>query len=128
MRLKEKKKKNERIQKSSEGVITYNESLSFENCTNNISYTYYSSNEENGNNRFTQPQNEFKENINKGEGAQKYVYKSKINKKRYSCIKKKRKETFLHNTNLNDSGEYSSDSLEDTNLMNVMCIDSLKEI
>ncbi|CXI91327.1 conserved Plasmodium protein, unknown function [Plasmodium berghei] len=125
---KEKKKKNERIQKSSEGVITYNESLSFENCTNNISYTYYSSNEENGNNRFTQPQNEFKENINKGEGAQKYVYKSKINKKRYSCIKKKRKETFLHNTNLNDSGEYSSDSLEDTNLMNVMCIDSLKEI
>ncbi|ETB56184.1 hypothetical protein YYC_05652 [Plasmodium yoelii 17X] len=127
-KIEHKNKKNERIKNSSEDVITYKESLSFENCTNNISYTDYSSNEENGNNHFTQPQNEFKENINKGEDTQNYVYKSKINKKRYSCIKKKKKETFLHNANSNDAGSYSSDSLEDTNLMNVMCIDSLKEI
>ncbi|SCM04168.1 conserved Plasmodium protein, unknown function [Plasmodium chabaudi chabaudi] len=124
----EKNIKNEKISESSEELIAYKESMSFDNCTNNTSYTDYSSNEENSSNNFIQPQNEFKENPNKGESDQNYVYKSKINKKRYSCIKKKTKETFLCNANSNDLGPCSSDSLEDPNLMNVMCIDSLKEI
>ncbi|CAD2100326.1 conserved Plasmodium protein, unknown function [Plasmodium vinckei lentum] len=124
----EKNIKNERISEPSKELIAFKESSSFEKCTNITSYTDYSSNEENSSNHFIQPHDEFKENSNKGKDAQNYVYKSKINKKRYSRIKKKTKETFLYNANSNDPGPYSSDSLEDPNLMNVMCIDSLKEI
>ncbi|CRG94705.1 conserved Plasmodium protein, unknown function [Plasmodium gallinaceum] len=57
-----------------------------------------------------------------------YIYKGKINKKRYSLIKKKAKKKFLHNIKLNNLEENSSSSIEDVNLMNIMCIDSLHKI
>ncbi|SOV83420.1 conserved Plasmodium protein, unknown function [Plasmodium sp. gorilla clade G3] len=62
-----------------------------------------------------------------------YIYKNKIYKKRYTIIekiKKKKKKKFLFKKQqlMNNTDENSSNSVEDVNTMNIMCIDSLNEI
>ncbi|KNG76477.1 hypothetical protein PFMG_02715 [Plasmodium falciparum IGH-CR14] len=61
-----------------------------------------------------------------------YIYKNKINKKRYTIIekikKKKKKFLFKKKQLMNDTDENSSNSVEDVNTMNIMRIDSLNEI
>ncbi|CRH01416.1 conserved Plasmodium protein, unknown function [Plasmodium relictum] len=57
-----------------------------------------------------------------------YIYKGKINKKRYLFMKKKKKKKLLQNMKLINIEENSSSSLEDVNLMNIMYVDSLHKI
>ncbi|SOV19432.1 conserved Plasmodium protein, unknown function [Plasmodium gaboni] len=61
-----------------------------------------------------------------------YIYKNKINKKRYTIIekikKKKKKFLFKKKELMNNTDENSSNSVEDVNTMNIMQIDSLNEI
>ncbi|SPJ12874.1 conserved Plasmodium protein, unknown function [Plasmodium sp. DRC-Itaito] len=61
-----------------------------------------------------------------------YIYKNKINKKRYTIIekKKKKKKKFLFKKKqlMNNTDENSSNSVEDVNTINIMRIDSLNEI